>query len=257
MPASSGRGEWSRSVAYSAVFAALVFAATLVSVATPVTRGYFNLGESMVYTAAIIGGPFVGAVSGAIGSSAADIVLQYGYYAPGTFVIKGLEGFIVGWLFNRLKGIPAEKWRKWLPGIAVGLGVVLAIVSLTLYVGIYSHSLGGVTVLELWGREIKFTVPWWVWVLIAVVVSAAVYILGLRGPRLGAALIAMLVGGLEMVIGYFIYEATVIFSLGYLESSSPLAAAAEIPVNFGQALIGASIASIIVGAVWSARGERY
>ncbi|MCE4620798.1 MAG: ECF transporter S component, partial [Desulfurococcales archaeon] len=82
-------GEWVRVTVYSAVFIALVFAATLIAVSTPVTNGYFNLGESMVYTAALLGGTLVGTIAGGIGSAMADLYLGYSHYAPGTLIIKG------------------------------------------------------------------------------------------------------------------------------------------------------------------------
>ncbi len=242
------RLSWARTASYSAVFAALVLAATMISLATPITKGYFNLGESMVYTAAIIGGPLVGFIAGSVGSSIADIVLGYAHYAPGTFIIKGLEGLIVGYLFARLSKIPAERWSKLLPFLALLLGLSFGVVSFSLYTTLY----GGEVVISLWGREYSFTVPSWVWALLAVILALLFYLLGRKGVKLGAALVAMAAGGLEMVLGYFIYEATVIYSLGIGEMSSPLAAGAEIPINIGQALVGMSIAVVVVGTLWRA-----
>jgi len=40
------RARKARELSYTTTFIALVFAATLVSVETPITRGYFNLGET-------------------------------------------------------------------------------------------------------------------------------------------------------------------------------------------------------------------
>ena len=247
------RAAWSGLVAYSVVFAALVYAATLVSIATPVTKGYFNLGESMVYTAAVLGGPAVGAIAGAVGSAAADLTLGYAHYAPGTFVIKGLEGYIVGWLFGRFRRMPPERLRRMLPWMAALIGGLLAVVSAALYNGLY----GGEVDLEVLGRTVSFTVPPLAWIVLAVAIAGLILWLGRGDPLLGAAVASMLVGGIEMVLGYFLYEATVIYSLGVAEEmSSPLAAAAEIPVNIGQAVVGASIAVVVVGAVWRARGSR-
>ncbi|MBI3998839.1 MAG: ECF transporter S component, partial [Armatimonadetes bacterium] len=62
----------------------------------PQTKGFFNLGEAAVYTAAILFGPAIGAVAGGIGSALADLTLGYAQYAPFTLVIKGLEGALVG-----------------------------------------------------------------------------------------------------------------------------------------------------------------
>ena len=79
-------------VAAGAIFAALVAAVTLtIAIPIPATSGYFNFGETLIYVAALLFGPFVGAIAGA-GASLADLLLGYGIFAPGTLVIKGVEG---------------------------------------------------------------------------------------------------------------------------------------------------------------------
>ena len=93
-----------REVSLIAAFTAMVFLSTsLFSVALASSSGFFNLGEGFIYLAALIGGPIVGAIAGGLGSSLADIFLGFGYFAPGTFVIKGLEGFAVGYLYHYFK----------------------------------------------------------------------------------------------------------------------------------------------------------
>ena len=52
-----------------------------------------------------------------------------------------------------------------------------------------------------------------------------------------------MIAGLIMVTGYFLYE---YFVSNPLTGREPLAAVAEIPVNIGQAVIGASIALPVV-----------
>ncbi len=154
-------------VAAAAIFAALVAAATLLFVIPiPATSGYFNLGETLIYVAALLLGPLVGAVAGA-GASIADALVA-AQYAPGTLTIKAIEGFLVGFLTKRLN-------RK--------------IKSLTI-----------------------------------------------------CATIAIVIGGFEMVAGYFLYET---LALGY-----PVAlAAVEVPFNIVQMLIGLIIAVPIMHAV--------
>ncbi len=238
MPAGQSDTTYTRIVVYSAVFAALVFAATLISVETPTTKGYFNLGESMVYTAAILLGPLVGAIAGGLGSAMADVYLGYGHYAPGTLVIKGLEGYIVGLLALKLMEASEDRARlvARLSAVLVAGGVILA--GALVYSGLY----GGDTILYIFGRQVEFRVPLWAWIVVGVLAGAAIlYVERRRGPRHAARLAAMLVGGLEMVAGYFLYEAIVL--------QYGLAAAAEIPVNIGQALIGAAIASWLVSIV--------
>jgi uncharacterized membrane protein len=154
-------------IAVAAIFAALVAAATLLFVIPiPATSGYFNLGETLIYVAALLFGPLVGAVAGA-GASIADALVA-AQYAPGTFTIKGIEGFLVGFLTKKLN----QKIK-----------------SLTI-----------------------------------------------------CATIAIVIGGFEMVAGYFLYET---LALGY-----PVAlAAVEIPFNIIQMLIGLIIAVPIMHAV--------
>lgn len=62
----------------------------------PVLKGYINLGDVGVLLSGMILGPIGGMVAGAVGSSLADILLGYAFYAPFTFVIKGIEGFVAG-----------------------------------------------------------------------------------------------------------------------------------------------------------------
>lgn len=154
-------------IAAAAIFAALVAAATLLFVIPiPATSGYFNLGETLIYIAALLFGPLVGAVAGA-GATIADALVA-AQFAPGTFTIKGIEGFLVGFLFKKLN----QKTK-----------------SITL-----------------------------------------------------SATIAIVIGGLEMVAGYFLYETAV---LGY-----PFAlAAVEIPFNIVQMLIGLVVAVPVMHAV--------
>jgi uncharacterized membrane protein len=88
-------------IAVAAIFAALVAAATLLFVVPiPATSGYFNLGETLIYIAALLFGPLVGAMAGA-GATIADALVA-AQFAPGTFTIKAIEGFLVGFLYRKL-----------------------------------------------------------------------------------------------------------------------------------------------------------
>ena len=87
---------------FSGVLAALVAVATfLVQIPNPATKGYMNFGDIMIFVSALTFGPVVGGFAGSIGSSIADIASGFGYFAPFTFVIKGIEGTLVGLISNR------------------------------------------------------------------------------------------------------------------------------------------------------------
>lgn len=92
------------SVARSSIMAALVFVATfMVQIYNPATRGYLNFGDIMIFVSALTFGPTVGGFAGGIGSALSDVISGYGYFAPFTLVIKGLEGAIAGIISNRQK----------------------------------------------------------------------------------------------------------------------------------------------------------
>jgi len=88
-------------VALGAVLAATVTIATMLHVPLPGLRIYFNLGEGVIYTIALLLGARYGGACGGIGAALADILLGYPLWAPLTLVIKGLEGFVVGKLAPR------------------------------------------------------------------------------------------------------------------------------------------------------------
>ena len=72
----------------AALFTAMTTVATLlIQIPTP-TKGYVNLGDSIVNIAAWVLGPVYGAAAAGIGSALADIISGYVVYAPATLVIK-------------------------------------------------------------------------------------------------------------------------------------------------------------------------
>ncbi len=77
------------------VLAALVFIATaFLAIPIPTGYGYLHLGDTFVYLCGALMGP-IGALPAAIGSLLADIAAGYAMYAVPTFIIKGLDAFVV------------------------------------------------------------------------------------------------------------------------------------------------------------------
>jgi uncharacterized membrane protein len=86
-----------RKLVINGMMITLVFLATyFTKVPIPAIQGYFNLGDSVIMTAAIILGGKSGLVAGAFGSLLADVASGYLIFAPLTFIVKGLEGLITG-----------------------------------------------------------------------------------------------------------------------------------------------------------------
>jgi len=80
----------------TAVFAGLVAITTMmIRFPIPATNGYFNIGDAVIFIAALLFGPVIGGLAGGVGSAISDII-GYPMFAPYTLVIKGIEGWLVG-----------------------------------------------------------------------------------------------------------------------------------------------------------------
>jgi len=77
------------------VMSALVTVGTLIVQIPNGMGGYFNVGDVMIFVAALTFSPLIGGVAGGLGSSLADLP-GYSVYALPTLIIKGLEGLIAG-----------------------------------------------------------------------------------------------------------------------------------------------------------------
>jgi len=91
-----------REIAVLGVMIALVAAMTLIIVPIPATRGYFNLGETMIFFTAFVFGRKIAGLSGAIGAGLIDAIVAP-YFLPATLIIKFLEGFVAGTIADALK----------------------------------------------------------------------------------------------------------------------------------------------------------
>ncbi|TXT64075.1 MAG: putative membrane protein [Promethearchaeota archaeon] len=102
------------------IFGALACVITmLIAIPIPATQGYINIGDAVVMLAALLFGPFVGALAGGIGSALADIFLGALIYAPATLIIKGLEGFVVGLIADPKRNGRNLTYRD-IIGVAIG-----------------------------------------------------------------------------------------------------------------------------------------
>jgi uncharacterized membrane protein len=223
------RAKMTITLAIAAVFAALVCVATLVLVVNiPATNGYFNIGEIMIYVAALLFGPLVGAFAGGVGAAIADL-LAAPVFAPGTLVIKCCEGAIVGFLNKKaLKRASTADWRTYTMLLGVFVGVLLATIG-SLYYRNVDVYLG-------YPQSIMFSlsIPAEVWYFLGGILALAIALVGFKlEPESGRAVLAILVGGLEMIAGYFLYEQLVL---------GKTAAIVEIAANIIQMLAGMIIA---------------
>ncbi len=240
----------SKTVAATAVFTAFVAAATSVfSVYIPATTGYFNVGEIMVYTAALLMGPYVGGFAGGVGSMLSDLSLGYPYYAPGTLLIKGAEGFIVGYLANKtFAGITKKSWRALTVAIGLAFATALGYIGISFLSGSHPVTLGGAWYLP--ALTTVFDVPQAFWVGVSAMAFLAILFFGWRAEtKSGLSVLSVLVGGSEMVLGYFTYESFILRLIAPASIVSMLAPAAEVPVNVAQVLVGLLISVPLVQSI--------
>lgn len=227
-------------LALTAVSTALVCIATIIfSIYVPQTRGFFNLGETMVFTVALLLGPFIGSFAGGVGSMLADIMLGYYQYAPATLVIKALEGGVVGFLNRKRKTLPEyhtrREWRIFTVEIAVLIGILIGLLGFLYYSGFVELSSSIVSL----GTQTIFVPPEF-WFAVGAFFALLISIIALVSePEFGWMVVSSVFGGLIMVTGYFLYEQ---FFLGTL-------AVAEVPVNIGQMTVGLIVATPIVKVV--------
>jgi len=231
-------------LAITAVFTSLVAVATMVfSIYVPTTKGFFNIGETMVYITALLFGPLIGSFAGGVGSMVADILLGYPHYAPATLVIKACEGGIVGFLGRkRLKFSSKLQWKAFTFAVGLVAGVLLGYVGSLYYSGTVELYLG----IPAPENPTLIFIPPEFWYSLGVLSILLVTLMGfVFEPEFGWLILATLVGGLEMVIGYFIYQQFFLWPLFGVEAI----AIAEIPINIGQMTIGLIVSIPVVRAV--------
>ena len=224
----------------TAIFTSLVFVATTIfSIYVPQTRGFFNIGETMVYTTALVFGPFVGAFAGGVGSMLADLFLGYPHYAAATLVIKACEGAVVGVLTQRrLKFSSKIQWKIFTLTFGLIAGVLLGTIGSLYYSGSVELYIGFPPPES---PTLNLFVPREFWYSLGVLVILLISLTGfVFEPEFGWFVFSIFIGGSLMITGYFLYQQ---FFLGVL-------AVAEIPVNIGQMTVGLIVALPIVRAIW-------
>lgn len=104
-------GGHTRRLVTAALFAAICFGMTMVSVPLPVV-GYGNLGDCFVLLSGWLLGPFWGALAAGLGTALADVALGYAVYAPATFVIKALMALVAFFAGKLLSGHSTGFFRR-------------------------------------------------------------------------------------------------------------------------------------------------
>jgi len=110
-----------------AIMSALVTVGTLIVRIPNPMGGYFNLGDVMIFVAALTFNPLIGGVAGGLGSAIADII-GFPVFALPTLVIKGLEGLLASLITNK-----KNVYRDVLAVVAAGTEMVIGYFLVELY----------------------------------------------------------------------------------------------------------------------------
>lgn len=231
------------------VFTVVTFIATvLLVVETPATGGYFNLGEASIYVIASIATPMTTAIAAGLGPALADLVLGYWYFAPATFVIKFCEGYVVSKLMARLRREP-QSGMFLARALTVAMGIVLALAVLLNTFGAGEESSGivftwtetSIMGFTLYVPSFVAYLPSYTWVVVSALIAVlSIVVAMVKKPHV----LAMSVGGLLMVTGYFLYEFFI--SNPLILGRDPIGALFEVPVNIGQFTAGILLATPVV-----------
>ena len=126
MEANKERSKFStKDLVETALLTTLVFVATaFINIRLPIlsSGGLVHLGNVILFAAAILFGKKKGAIAGAVGMAIFDLSSGWALWAPFTFIVRGIMGYIVGaiaysnnkngdsFLFNVLAVIASGIW---------------------------------------------------------------------------------------------------------------------------------------------------
>ncbi|MVX67166.1 ECF transporter S component [Clostridium chromiireducens] len=100
MELSKGKSKFTtKDMVETALLTALVFVATaFINIRLPIlaSGGLVHLGTVMLFVSAIVFGKEKGAIAGAVGMAIFDLSSGWALWAPFTFVVRGIMGYMVG-----------------------------------------------------------------------------------------------------------------------------------------------------------------
>jgi uncharacterized membrane protein len=89
--------------------------------------GYIHLGDAAIFFSSFAFGPWVGGVAGGLGTALADITSGYAQWAPFSFLVHGLQGWVVGAMIRRYIRTQnqEENWPWTVASVVVGSAIVV------------------------------------------------------------------------------------------------------------------------------------
>ncbi|WP_214846183.1 ECF transporter S component [Exiguobacterium sp. S90] len=119
-----------RQLVITSMSIALVFVATFfINIKLPIVAngGLVHMGTAMLFIIALLFGPRTAMIAGAVGMGLFDIVSGWTLWAPFSFVGRGLQGFVVGYI----------AWTYGRKATNVSVNVLAMIASVPFMLGVY------------------------------------------------------------------------------------------------------------------------
>lgn len=137
------RSKDTQKIVFSGMFIALVTVATFINVPYPGSAGgLMHLGTLMLFIISLKFGKTYGALAGGIGMGIFDILGGWMSWAPGTFVVRLIMGYVVGLIAQDKNGQGSNIYKNLL---AIGVGGIIMIIGYYLYEATFLTSFGAAT----------------------------------------------------------------------------------------------------------------
>ncbi|MBR6701282.1 MAG: ECF transporter S component [Firmicutes bacterium] len=154
------RDDKIKMLTYSALLMGLALASTiLIRIPVPATQGYVHLGDTVLILSVLILGKKKGALAGALGQAAADLLGGYAIFAPVTFISKLLMGLLIGIAAEKISEYRSKKNKG--DAAAAGLMTVLSCAVMVSIYYIFECAIYGsfvIPIVEIPANIIQFTV---------------------------------------------------------------------------------------------------
>ncbi len=114
-----------KKIVMASMFAALCCVATMIIKIPSPLKGYINLGDCIVLLSGFMLSPLYAFLAAGLGSALADVFSGYVFYAPATFVIKGVVALFAYYGFKIFKKKIANTPSRIISGVIAEIVMVL------------------------------------------------------------------------------------------------------------------------------------
>jgi uncharacterized membrane protein len=127
-------------VIYASMFSAIIFVFTYIGVQVPAFGafgGLTHMGTLVMFIISIKYGKYYGALSGAVGMTLFDLLSPWAAWAPGTFVVRIIAGYVFGLVAESKEGQGMSMTKNWL---SLGLGGLVIVIGYLIFEALFLGS---------------------------------------------------------------------------------------------------------------------